>query len=61
MALPADSEEKILTKSEASKMKSSRWHMKGRRNPYIIFDDLNFVFVGSWLIPLAFGIVIGIW
>ena len=36
------------------------WHMKGRRNRNIILMILILVFVGSWLIPGAFGIVIGI-
>lgn len=37
-----------------------RWHMKGRRNRNIILMILILVFVGSWLIPGIFGIVIGI-
>ena len=46
--------------SQKEAKQGSRWHMKGRRNRNIILMILILVFVGSWLIPGIFGIVIGI-
>ena len=46
--------------SQKESKQGSRWHMKGRRNRNIILMILILVFVGSWLIPGIFGIVIGI-
>ena len=46
--------------SQKEAKQGSRWHMKGRRNRNIILMILIVVFVGSWLIPGIFGIVIGI-
>ena len=45
--------------SQKEAKQGSRWHMKGRRNRNIILMILILVFVGSWLIPGIFGIVIG--
>lgn len=51
-----------MSRREAKKeqKQDGRWNMKGRRNRNIILMILILVFVGSWLIPGVFGIVIGI-
>lgn len=50
-----------MSRREAKKeQQDSRWHMKGRRNRNILLMILILVFVGSWLIPGIFGIVIGV-
>ena len=46
--------------SQKEAKQGSRWHMKGRRNRNISLMSLILVFVGSWLIPGIFSIVIGI-
>lgn len=48
------------TKTNKDQKQYGGWHMKGSRTRNIILMIIIFVFVGSWLIPGIFGIMIGI-
>ena len=47
-------------KTNQDRKEYSGWHMKGNRTRNIILLIVILVFVGSWLIPGIFGILIGI-
>lgn len=51
---------KETKKDQKEKNHYSGWHMKGDRTRNIILMIIILVFVGSWLIPGIFGILIGI-